>query len=249
MAQLSIQEKEAIEIAFWKNSPSERPDAVSLDTLLSKAAEARVFMEKLHDFHGLFQGARDILELGGGQCWASCIVKWHNPTARIVATDISSSAIASTAKWERIYQVKIDELHACRSYDTPFESASFDLVFAYAAAHHFVRHKRTLREIARLLRPGGAALYLHEPACRRFMHRLAVARVNAKRPEVPEDVLIFKNIERLARDLGLEAETRFAPTLTNRAPIESIYYLVLRGVPLFRQVLPCTVDIRIRKLA
>lgn len=94
-----------------------------------------MFVEKLKMFNSHFAGARDILELGGDQGWASCIVKRSYPGARLTLTDISEDA------------------RACRSYETPFPDASFDLIFAFSAAHHFVRHRRTLQEIRRLCGP------------------------------------------------------------------------------------------------
>ncbi len=165
---MDLAAKEAIEIRFWETSPVERPGSNSLENLLMKAAEARVFVEKLKTFNSLFAGARDILELGGGQGWASCIVKRSYPGTRLTLTDISSAAIASVDIWERVFGAEIEDARACRSYETPFPDASFDLIFAFSAAHHFVRHRRTLQEIRRLLRPGGSALYLYEPGCLAF---------------------------------------------------------------------------------
>ena len=153
---LSVAERqEAIENAFWENSEIERPESDSIDNILAKCAEARIFLLKLREFWPLFSRASDILELGGGQGWASCIVKRFFPDANVVTTDISPAAIASVPKWEHIYQVSVDDAKACQSYKTPFPSGSFDLVFAYSAAHHFVKHRITLLEIKRLLRPQG----------------------------------------------------------------------------------------------
>jgi SAM-dependent methyltransferase len=240
---MNIAEKEAIEITFWETSQTENPESQSIDNILTKCAEARVFVEKMRGFESLFAGASRILELGAGQGWASCIVKRQYPNAHVVASDISAAAIASLPKWEHIYQVKLDNALACRSYSTPFPDGSFDLIFTYCAAHHFIKHRRTLREIKRLLRPQGTALYLYEPACQRYLYRLAHLRVNRKRPEVPEDVIRFRDLEALANDLGLTAKTHFAPTLTNRHPLETLYYLGLRSLPVLVQVLPCSADI------
>lgn len=244
---VNIAEKEAIEIDFWKSSDVERPESQSIVNILTKCAEARVFVEKLEAFEAIFSGAGSILELGGGQGWASCIVKRFYPAARVVTTDISPAAVASLPKWEHVYQVKLEEGLACRSYCTPFPDDSFDVVFVYCAAHHFIRHRSVLREIKRVLRHDGTALYLHEPACRAYMYRLARLRVNRRRPEVPEDVIRFREIESIANDLGLTVETHFAPSLTNRHPVETIYYLGLRYLPFLQKVLPCSVDMVIRR--
>lgn len=244
---MQLEEKERIEIDFWRNSESESPEADSVENVLNKASEARAFLESIRGFTGHFQASRSILELGAGQCWASCIVKRLYPSATVIGTDISEAAVASAHKWERIFGVRLDGTRACRSYATPFETASFDLVFACAAAHHFVRHRRTFAELARILKPGGVALYLREPGCRRYIHGLAHRRVNRKRPEVPEDVLIYRDLERLAREAGLQAETIFDPTPTSRGPVETVYYMVLQRMPLLQHLLPCSFSMLIRK--
>ena len=244
---LPLEVKEAIEIEFWEKSEIECPSSDSLANILMKAAEARVFVEKLEKFNSLFSRAETVLEIGGGQCWASCVVKRLYPRVCVIGTDISPAAVASAHKWEHIFQVKIDGITACRSYATSFSDQSFDLVFAYAAAHHFVRHRRTLQELYRIIRPGGVALYLHEPACRPFMHAAAYHRVNAKRPEVPEDVLLYQRLEEFAEDAGLRTETVFAPTLTNRQPVQTVYFMVMQKLPFLQRILPTSVDMVFRK--
>jgi hypothetical protein len=103
--------------------------------------------------------------------------------------------------------------------------------------------------LARILKPGGTALYLHEPGCQPFIYQAALRRVNAKRPEVPEDVLRYRELVRLAREAGLKCEVRFAPTLTNRGPIQSIYYFAMQKFPLLQHVLPTCLDLIIHKPA
>lgn len=243
---MDIADKEAIEISYWETSPTERPGSNSLDNLLAKSAEARVFCEKLSKFKHLFSRAGNILELGGGQGWASCIVKRLHPSAHVTLTDISPAAINSVDVWQQAFGARIDNAFACRSYDTPFEPSSYDLIFAYSAAHHFVRHRRTLHEVKRLLKNDGVAVYLHEPGCLGYLYGAAHYRVNRKRPEIPEDVLRYREIERLAREIGLNATIYFDPTRTNREPIETIYYTLLHAIPPLQHLLPCTVDIVMR---
>lgn len=238
--------KEDVELRFWESSPTERPGANSLQNLLDKSAEARVFLQKLESFGHFFSSAGKILELGGGQGWAACIIKRLYPASHVTLTDISPAAIASVHVWEHAFGVRVDDAAACRSYETPFDSSSFDLIFAYEAAHHFRRHQRTLREVRRLLKDDGVAIYLHEPGCPNYIHAAAHYRVNRKRPEVPEDVLRYREIEGLAREVGLDATTYFSTLRTNRRPIETIYYTVLHAVPPLQRILPCTVDIVMR---
>ncbi|MDB5410901.1 MAG: methyltransferase [Rhodospirillales bacterium] len=247
LRRISIERKEALEIDFWRDSPSEGPESDGLDNIVNKATDGRIFLDAVRRHQAHFSKAASVLELGGGQCWASCMVKRLFPSARVVGTDISPAAVASTRKWQHIYQVELDEIASCRSYDTPFADGSFDLIFAFSAAHHFVRHGSTLREISRLLVPGGVALYLYEPTCRQYLYRMALARVNAKRPEVPEDILRYRRLEQLASRFGLKLQTRFCASLANRGPLETVYYFGLQTLPMLQHLLPCTADIIIEK--
>ncbi len=239
----SLSRDELRQIVFWENSPDESPDACSLEALARKFNESRVFLEKLSGFNELFASAKDILELGAGQCWASCMVKRQLPEARVVATDLAPGAVASAHKWERILESKLDEIAVCRSYATPFPDNSFDLVFAFSAAHHFGNHEGTLRELRRVLRPGGSALYFHEPSSPRLLYSVAYRRVNGKGCAYHEDVLVPGEMMEFARRCGLRATIRFAPTLTARNPLETVYYLVLKRMRLLQRVLPCTIDL------
>ncbi len=246
-------DRERREIAFWASSESERPGAFSLSLLTHKMGEARVLLEKLAAFRALFDGASTIVELGGGQAWASCVVAHElgvsdagalagQSARRFIATDIAFDAVVSCHQWERQFDAHLDGASVCRSSSIPLADASADLVFAFAAAHHFGAHRRTFDEIARVLRPGGHALYLHEPACRRWIYPFAYRRVMAKRPVVPEDVLRYPEIVALAKQAGLGAEVHHAPTTTYRGPVETVYYLALAKLPPLQKLLPCTVD-------
>lgn len=233
----------------WATHAADPTGTNALRHKLEKMAEARVFLRKLERYDAVFASARSVLELGGGSCWASYLVKRLYRHARVVGTDIAPAAVAHHPVWEAVFDARIDGAAVCRSYETPFPDASFDVVFCFEAAHHFGRHRQTLREIGRLLRPGGTALYLHEPGCRRYVHALAHRRVNRKRPEVPEDVLVYHRLAALAEEAGLDAAVSFDPSLVNRGPGASVYYAVLRVVPVLQDVLPCTVDVVMSKPA
>jgi SAM-dependent methyltransferase len=242
-----IGEREQAERRFWHDSETERPGAWSLELLTHKMAEARVLLEKLDRFDAELRKARTIVELGAGQGWASCMFKHQlGADTTVIATDLAADALESSTRWARVIGAHPDGRVACRSAELPVADASVDLVVAFASAHHFGAHRRTLREIARVLAPHGTALYLHEPACRAWVYPAAYRRVMAKRPAVPEDVLRYEEIVELASAAGLTTDVVFAPTTTYRAPIETLYYLALQRVPVLQRMLPCTVDLVFR---
>ena len=239
--------REQKEKSFWETDVHHRPGADPIENIVNKFREIPIFFTKLRQYSCYFQSAGRILELGAGQGWASCLVKKVFPDKPVIATDIAAAAVASTRLWESMLDVTLDGTAACRSYETPFPDGSFDLLFTFQAAHHFGRHRATLKEIHRLLSPGGVALYLSEPGCRGFIHPLAFKRVNKKRPVVDEDVLVYRKIQKMGAEIGLDVEVRFDTHLEGRGPIETLYYYVLGKVRFLRDVLPCTVDLIIRK--
>jgi len=242
-----IAQKEQQDIQAWAQHADSAGTTNFLHHKLEKIAEARVFLETMKHYEDVFQHAGSILELGGGSCWASYLVKVLNPDAYVVGTDIAPAAIQHHKIWEDVFQTKIDDARACTSYETPFEEAAFDLIFCFEAAHHFGKHSRTFQEIKRLLKPGGTALYLHEPGCRRYIYPLAHRRVNRKRPAVPEDVLVYKDLLKLCSEQGLEGRVVFDPSLLNRGPSQTLYFMALRAFPFLQHAVPCTIDLIIKK--
>lgn len=244
----ALEARERREIAFWSESENERPGEFGLDLLTHKMSEARIFLAKFEEHRALFEQAGTIVELGGGQCWPSCMVKHEvGSGAMVIGTDIAPDAVISSPQWEHVIGARLDGRAACRSNATPFASGAIDLVFAFAAAHHFGAHRSTLHEIARILRPGGHALYLYEPGVRDWLYPIALRRVMAKRPVVPEDLIRYRKLEELADDAGLDARVTFAPTTTYRGAVETVYYLGLQRLRVLQKVLPCTVDILFTK--
>lgn len=234
--------RQGLELLHWRESEHERPGSGSIHTIVNKFGDSLILLDLLARYASTFERARTIVELGAGQGWASCIVKRVYPDARVTATDISSDALASLPQWERIFDVKVDDAKVCRSYATGLPDASVDLVFCFASAHHFVAHRRPLAEIQRILAPDGAGLYLYEMGCRPFLRSLAARRLNGKRPQVPEDVLVYDRIASLARDVGLECRLDFYPALLRRGPLQTLYYAVLNWIPPLKRLLPCTMN-------
>ena len=239
---MNIEEKEGIEIDFWKNSETENPTTFTNQNFLNKMSEAKIFYHLFLRYKLYFNNANSILEIGGGQGWASCLVKKEQNSSSVQLSDISHYAIESLIYWEKIFNVKLENKFACKSYEIPLPDKSVDLVYCFAAAHHFVEQKKTLKEIKRVLKPNGVCLYLYEPTCRKFIYPLAFKRVNSKRPEVPEDLLIVKEILRFGRELGLKSSYDYFYSTESRGPIATVYYLILSKFKFLAHVLPCTAN-------
>lgn len=240
------QQREEIERKFWEDSLFERPGVFALENLLNKMGEAHVFAKVAVRHREEFARAHAILELGGGQCWTSCIVKSRFPEKAVIASDISPHAIASAPMWEGIFRTRLDGVLACTSYEVPVPDASMDLIFTFQAAHHFGEHRKTLAEAKRILKPGGSMLYLCEPAVGHLLYGMAVGRVRRIRPEACEDYLIPSELRRYAGELGMAMDIFFRPDVSREGLARSAYYGALRALPFLRPVLPHGIDIRFR---
>ena len=236
----SFQERE---IEYWRESEHESPESDSIYNLLNKMSDVPVFMEVLERYRPFFArpGIR-VLELGGGQGWSTCLVKRLFPSANVTLTDISPFAIESAHKWESVFQTKLDAAYACTSYSIREPDNSLDLIYCFAAAHHFRAHRRTLAEMQRVLRPGGSAIYLYEPSCPRAWYGIAYRRVNRIRPAVEEDVLVWRRLLAIAREVGLKASVDFHPSTLRRRPVAALYYASLSVLPFLCRLLPCSAN-------
>lgn len=242
-----LAERQRIEIQHWNLSPTEGPDSDLLTNFLKKSGDASILLDLVGRYRSIFENARTVVEVGAGVGWAACIVKRLFPEARVVATDISKDAIASVWKWEYLCQTKLDSAYPALSYQLAEAGNSVDLVFCFASAHHFGAHRRTLREIARVLKSGGTCLYLYEPSCPRYLHSLAYRRVNRIRPSVPEDVLVYNKIASLGNEVGLQCRRDFYPNVLNRRPAPLLYYTLLARARFLCRLLPCTANYEFAK--
>lgn len=100
---------------------------------------------------------RDVLEVGVGA--GTDFVQWVQHGARATGVDLTDTGVA-LAK-ERLARLGLSaEVRQADAEQLPFEDASFDIVYSYGVLHHTPDTRQAIREVHRVLRPGGTALIM-----------------------------------------------------------------------------------------
>ncbi len=131
-------------------------------------ARARRVLHRLGG-HVRISGREEVLELGSGGGGLLALLYERFRPARLAGTDYDSAQVDAatrflTQRWGALPPGL--ELRRADALALPFPDASFDWVFAMMMLHHvelrhgeYVRRPEALREIRRVLRPGGALVY------------------------------------------------------------------------------------------
>lgn len=195
------------ELRFWMTDLRHNPTSSFWDNVEIKAGELRMF-EELIPLLNPKPGER-VLELGAGHGWSSLMLKRFHPGAEIHASEISPNALLSAEKWERLFESRLDGYWACQAGNTPFADEQFDLVFTFAAFHHFViddRGRDSLAEALRVTKRGGRLVLLSEPTAPAWFRNWSMRKLNRLRKgtgaDVDEDCLVLSQLGRWARELG-----------------------------------------------
>ncbi len=102
---------------------------------------------------------RSFLEIGGGLCYASALVKARRPGACVVATDISPRYLGRHAvRVGAMLEAPADVYAAVDAETLPFDDEQFDAVYSQVVLYRLPDPVRALREIQRVLAPGGRFL-------------------------------------------------------------------------------------------
>lgn len=209
-----LTESDEKELRFWKTDPRHNPASSLWDNVEIKAGELRMF-EELIPLLDPKPGER-ILELGAGHGWSSLMLKRLHPESEIHASEISPDALLSATKWERLFERRLDGYWACQAGNTPFEDEQFDLVFTFAAFHHFViddRGRDALAEALRVTKRGGRLVLLSEPTAPVWLRDWSHRKLNRLRKgaggDVDEDCLVLPQLQRWGRELGATMQVHF----------------------------------------
>ncbi len=102
------------------------------------------------------RGAR-VLEVGVGA--GTDFIQWVRAGAVATGVDLTEHGVALTRE-----RLALEGLHAevqiADAENLPFPDESFDIVYSYGVLHHSPDTARAIREVHRVLRPGGTALVM-----------------------------------------------------------------------------------------
>ena len=119
----------------------------------------------VHDWKQVFDQSRpvygDVLEIGSGTGQLTWGLAHRFPFMSVSACDISTKFLqkAEGVVGDGCAPVRY---YACDANFLPFRNGSFDLVVGHSVLHHFIDYKKIIHHLARLLRPGGQAIF-YEP--------------------------------------------------------------------------------------
>ncbi|MDW8100690.1 MAG: methyltransferase domain-containing protein [Anaerolineae bacterium] len=124
---------------------------------------ARSFDIALEELHSILRPGTTVLDLGAGRGWAAKHFTLHGCQA--VALDINPDENVGLGRaWALMKHANVYfELVIADGERLPFFPGSFDLVFCAAALHHATDLSLLMRNIQRVLKPGGVLCAISEP--------------------------------------------------------------------------------------
>ena len=150
----------------------------------------------------LFEGAK-VLDFGCGTGWLSRVIATLG--LEVIGVDVSENALRLgrqfIARDPLADRLKID-FRFFDSITLPLPDASVDRIVSFDAFHHVYDQEGTLREMARVLKPGGIVAF-HEPGPHHS--RTPMAQGEMRDYDVIENDIDLRRIWGLRREAGVRA--------------------------------------------
>ncbi|HZS06217.1 MAG TPA: class I SAM-dependent methyltransferase [Blastocatellia bacterium] len=123
----------------------------------------------LRDFARFERGrGKRLLEIGVGA--GTDFINWVRNGAQATGVDLTEQGVRLTR--ERLALEGLEaEVRAADAENLPFADNTFELVYSYGVLHHSPNTEKAIREVRRVLRPGGRAIIMvyHVPSWTGFM--------------------------------------------------------------------------------
>lgn len=242
------------DIAAWNDKGSGRIEHTYKSKAILQNKEPRIRDFKDHskniDFHGR------VLEIGGGVCWASLIIKSMYPSCKVYATDIAFSALLKAKEIAETLSIKIDKYMAVDVQSSPFPNDYFDVIIGMEVLHHIPNLLKGLTEIHRILKSNGVYFGMGEGAATRPMQYLTswleIQGSEVKKYRIQEKVYTLREWENYFINAGFnEVNISICKGARYRYHfgLYSMYYLIISHIPnsLVSKLLGSEIHIKAKK--
>ena len=129
-------------------TPGHSKNATEFMSLRNLKAHAEFFLPHL-------QAGLSVLDCGCGPGSITLDIAQHIGDGQVVGVDYAESQIKVARAIAGVRQCKNARFHKSDVYSLSFEDQSFDCIFSHALFEHLADPVRALRELLRVLKPGG----------------------------------------------------------------------------------------------
>jgi len=129
---------------------------------------------------------KHLLEVGCGLGFDT--VEFLRRNVRVTATDLTPAAVQLTRRHLALLNLRADSTHVENVLDLSFADDTFDAVYAIGVVHHTGNTALAIREIFRVLAPGGIAIVAHlyrRPSWFHLLSRLGKENIEFQDQDAP----------------------------------------------------------------
>ncbi len=224
LAEMNFRDKQPEE--EWKYNP-EKTDAILSDGRLKYLPFLVRHGAKVHG---------KVIEIGAGMCWFSSEVSKLNEVNKVYALEFSEYMLKTIApRFMQKLNAKTDKIIRIQGdfNALSFENSFFDFALVDATLHHATNLNHLLKEINRVLKPGGILIAIREPIVPswRPWTKDTFGKEDRKRG-ITENIYSFSEWQDFFRNAGFKP--RFIPFMPSAKPKQKLVSLLM---PLNRQLL------------
>jgi ubiquinone/menaquinone biosynthesis C-methylase UbiE len=142
-------------------------------------------MERIEKEAATLKG-KHLLEIGCGMGYDT--LEFLKRGVRVTATDLTENAVVITRQHFKVEGVQAEEIRTANALELPFETGTFDAVWANGVLHATGDTPRAIQEARRVLKPGGRAIISHfyrKPSWMYLLHRLGRENIEYKEEDPP----------------------------------------------------------------
>ncbi len=176
-----------------------------------------------------------LLEIGCGMGFDS--LEFLKRGVRVTATDLTPAAVATARRHFEVEGVRAEEVREANALALPFADESFDAVWSNGVLHATGDTPRAIREVWRVLRPGGRAIISHfyrKPSWMYLVHRLGRENIEHRDADPPvNEFYTDEEILAMFEDFEVESAEREhhrALPVAKRGPKAVLYRTLFRPV-------------------